>query len=255
MLLHVLALAALAAVPPQITGTVTYRQRSALPPGAAVHVELQDVSRADARALVVAETTLLAGTAQVPIPFAFAYAPTAIDQGHRYVVRATIRLDDRTIFTSDTAYPVLTDGAPANVDIVVVPVSSAATDLAPSPTFGSTTWTLRELDGKPVAASADERPATLQFDETAKRIAGSGGCNRIIGTFDRSGSTLAIVPGGMTRMACPEPAMTQERAFDEALRATKIYRITGDELELRGADDRVLARFTGRGAERQSPTR
>ena len=75
---------------------------------------------------IVAETTMRTGTAQVPIPFAFAYAPTAIEPTHRYAVRATIVLEGRTIFTSDTAYPVLTNGASDRADIVVVPVAPAS---------------------------------------------------------------------------------------------------------------------------------
>lgn len=42
-----------------VTGTVTYRERIALPPGATVTVRLQDVSRADAPAEVLAEEMIV----------------------------------------------------------------------------------------------------------------------------------------------------------------------------------------------------
>ncbi|HEX5632928.1 MAG TPA: YbaY family lipoprotein, partial [Gemmatimonadales bacterium] len=51
-----------------LTGSVTYRERMALPAGAVVRVELRDVSRADASAALVASQEIRP-TSQVPIPF------------------------------------------------------------------------------------------------------------------------------------------------------------------------------------------
>ena len=107
-----------------LNGTVTYRVRIALPPGAVVRVRLEDVSRADAPASVVSEQTIRP-TTHVPIPFALAYSPGAIDVRHRYGVRAEIRDAAGTLlFTTTTFTPVFTNGAPIDgVEAVVEPVS------------------------------------------------------------------------------------------------------------------------------------
>src|SRR5690606_16714460 len=51
-----------------ITGTLTYRQRIALPQGALVRVQLLDVSRADAPAILMGEHSFVSEH-QVPLPF------------------------------------------------------------------------------------------------------------------------------------------------------------------------------------------
>jgi putative lipoprotein len=101
-----------------VTGHVTYRERIALPPGATVTVRLQDVSRADAPAEVLAEQVIVP-TTQVPIPFALEYDPARIDARHRYSVGARIEVAGKLWFVSDTHNGVLTEGGPSQVDVVV----------------------------------------------------------------------------------------------------------------------------------------
>ncbi len=90
----------------RVSGTVTYRERIALPPDAKIIVSLEDVSRADASSIFVAQQTLRP-SGQVPIPFELRYIPSAIDLRHRYSLRAVI-LDsrDELMWTSTESYPV-----------------------------------------------------------------------------------------------------------------------------------------------------
>ena len=150
-------------------------------------------------------------------------------------MRAAISIDNKEAFITTSAYPVITKGAPTHVDIVLEPV--VATIMTAATTLEGRTWKLVELGG---SAPVPERDATLEFNEG--RIAGTGGCNRIIGSYRTEGTSLAIEPGGMTKMACPEPLMSQDQRFSDALRATHAYRIQGDTLAL-AEGDRVLARF------------
>lgn len=93
-----------------IYGSVFYRERIALAPGHALEVVLEDASRADAPANVVARTSEVV-TGQVPIAFALPYDTSRIRSGQRYVLRARlIDPDGRLVWTSDTAVPVLEDG-------------------------------------------------------------------------------------------------------------------------------------------------
>ncbi len=108
-----------------ISGTVTYRQRIALPQSAILTVALLDVSRADASASVVAEQRFPTAGRQVPISFDMAYEPGRIQERNRYVVRAEIRDGDRLLFTTDTNYPVITQGNPRTVEMNLVQVGGA----------------------------------------------------------------------------------------------------------------------------------
>lgn len=95
-----------------VTGTVAYRERMALPPDAVVEVRLSDVSRQDVAAPVIAETTILPEGRQVPIPFELHYDPGKIEPNRTYALRATIRSAGRMMFTTTTAYRVITQGNP-----------------------------------------------------------------------------------------------------------------------------------------------
>jgi putative lipoprotein len=114
-----------------VTGTVTYRHRMALPPDAVVDVSLQDTTLADAPARIVGQTTIATRGAQVPIPFRIDYDPAAIDPSHRYAVRATITVDGRLLFTTPTAYPVLTGGAGNDAEIEVYMIMPAGKATSP----------------------------------------------------------------------------------------------------------------------------
>jgi putative lipoprotein len=107
-----------------ITGTVTYRNRSALPPTAVIEVTLQDVSLADAPAKVISTQTIEAGGQQPPFAYELAYDPAQIDPRNTYSVSARITEGGELLFISDTFNPVLTRGAPlTDVDILVVALS------------------------------------------------------------------------------------------------------------------------------------
>jgi uncharacterized lipoprotein YbaY len=106
-----------------LTGTVSYRVRSALPDDAVVKVSLVDVSRADAPATVLAEQQIITGGQQVPIPFELKYDPAAIDQRYTYAVQARIEIGGQLAFISTTIHPVLTRGNPVtDVEVIVEPV-------------------------------------------------------------------------------------------------------------------------------------
>jgi putative lipoprotein len=109
-----------------VTGSVTYRERMALPPTAVITIRLADVSRADAPAEWLAEQAIVAVDTRVPVTFALAYDPARIDAAHSYAVQVRIEDDGRLLFISDTHYPVITRNQPHHVDIVVVRVAAPA---------------------------------------------------------------------------------------------------------------------------------
>jgi putative lipoprotein len=103
-----------------VSGTVSYKERMALPADAVIEVELADVSKADAAARVIARTTVSPDGRQVPIPFELSYDPSAVSPNGTYAVRAVIRSGGQMLFTTDTRYLVITGGRPSRVNLVLV---------------------------------------------------------------------------------------------------------------------------------------
>lgn len=104
---------------PSISGTVTYRERVAMPENAVLTVQLQDVSRADAPAQVIAEQRIVFAGRQVPLAFDLDYDAAKIDPKHTYSVSARITVDGQLRFLNTSAYRVLTQGHPVTLNMVV----------------------------------------------------------------------------------------------------------------------------------------
>ena len=103
-----------------LSGTVTYRERLALSPGAKLVVELRDVSYMDAAAPLIAQQTI-SNPGQVPIKFKVEYNRGDIESRNTYAVSARIiESDGRLAFINDTAYDVITRGNPTSVDMLLV---------------------------------------------------------------------------------------------------------------------------------------
>lgn len=92
-----------------VTGTVAYRERILLPDNAVVTVRLQDISLADAPAVLLAEQVMETKGAQVPFPYQLSYDAETIKPGHTYSVSARIEVNGKLRFITDTVYPVITD--------------------------------------------------------------------------------------------------------------------------------------------------
>jgi uncharacterized lipoprotein YbaY/heat shock protein HslJ len=121
-----------------VSGSAAYRQRIAMPPDAVLTVRVEDVSRADAPAPVLAETSEPFGARQVPIPFSLNVPSAAIDPRFSYAVRATITVDGQLRFTTTRNFAVLTRGAPNHVDLLldaVQPAQGSTTTPAPAVSF------------------------------------------------------------------------------------------------------------------------
>lgn len=227
-----------------ITGTVAYRLRIALPPDAVVNVRLEDVSLADAPAKLIAESTFATEGKQVPLPFALTYSPAQIVSSHRYGVRGTISSDGRMLFATTTANPVITQGAPTQLDLILDQVTPAAqTTAVPSSEtdLEGTYWKLTFL-GSTAVKPAGSSEAYLILHANDKSIAGSTGCNRLVGAYELKGNSLRFSPTATTMIACTSPLMKQEQKLIAALKSITAYRIADRRLELLNGDV-VQARF------------
>ena len=110
-----LALAACATTPAEqpvtVTGSITYRERIALPPTAQVEITLADVSLADAPSTTIAQQAFTADGRQVPFAFSLTVDQRPLDPRHSYAVSARITdASGRLMFITDTRNSVEFDG-------------------------------------------------------------------------------------------------------------------------------------------------
>ena len=108
--------------PVRVTGTITWRERMAVPPDADVVVRLQDVSRMDAPAIVLSEQRFKTEGRQPPYPFELTVDASRIDPRMRYTVSARILQGDRLLFITDTSHPVLTQRQGNTASLMLVRV-------------------------------------------------------------------------------------------------------------------------------------
>ena len=86
-----------------VTGSVTYRERVALPPTARIEVTLANVSLADAPSRTLANQRFAAEGKQVPFAFTLTVDRADLDPRHSYAVSARITdASGRLMFITDT---------------------------------------------------------------------------------------------------------------------------------------------------------
>ena len=109
----------------------------------------------------------------------------------------------------------------------------------------NTYWKLMRLSTDPVnlAESGGEPHFILQPGEM--RVAGSGGCNRLVGGYTLDGESLTFTQMAGTRMACPT-GMDAEQAFHAALQNVARWKIDGETLVLFDAGGASVAEFESR---------
>jgi putative lipoprotein len=234
-----------AAATASITGSASYRERIALPPAAVFEATLEDVSRADAPADVIARTRL-APAGQPPFRFTIPYDPARVQPGRRYVVRGRVTLDDALMFTTDTAYPVLGADGAKSVDMLLRRASGQAAGTVPDAPLTNTYWKLIRMGATPVVVADNQREPHLILRPAEKRVSGSTGCNSLAGSYTLEADRLSFGRMAGTMMACADAVAEQEKAVLTALAAAQRWRIAGERLELFDAQGQSVAQFESR---------
>ena len=104
----------------QVTGEVFYRERIAMPEGATVTVRLVDVSLQDVGAELLDEQ-VISEPGNVPVAFILEVDPALIVEENSYAVEAAITGPaGELLWINDTTMPVLTQGFPDEIEVLVV---------------------------------------------------------------------------------------------------------------------------------------
>ena len=103
----------------------------------------------------------------------------------------------------------------------------------PADPFAGKVWRLYELQPRGgVEVLHPGAMITLAIDTPMGKASGKGGCNRWFATAKVHERELVFSGMGATMMACPSPAMDEERAFLDALGRTEGYEVGDDGLAL-----------------------
>lgn len=220
---------------------VSYRERIALPPLAELHLELFDVSRADAAGKTLASQRYrMTG---VPMQVMLHYDADLIEPEGVYSLAASIWSGDVQIFRSTERYDPLSASQDAPLEMILSAIDEAE---AASPTrqrISGVEWAVTEVAGEPWS---NEDPATLIIDDEMN-FALFGGCNRFVGRLlrlDREISFPANFAG--TMMACPDAVETLERSVLEALPRVASYVRYRTGLVFMDAGGTAIMHFTQR---------
>jgi len=229
-----------------ITGQVWYRERMLLPPMAEIKLYLEDVSKMDVSAEVIAMTTL-SPEGGPPWKFVLAYDPARIDSRHCYALRARIEVDGRLLFTNTSHIPAFIQPEGVLIDILVSHVGSSrgsrhAKASTPNASLVDTYWRPVELENQPVALGAGERELHMVLVSEGKEVRGYSGCNRFTGSFEQEGDQLNFRQMASTSRVCAQ-GMEQEMKFLKALNKTHKYEIRGDTLSLYDDTHRQIVHF------------
>jgi heat shock protein HslJ len=109
-------------------------------------------------------------------------------------------------------YPVLTGGKGNEVELML---RKAVASPAATEPLENTSWKLMTLGDAPVTVASGQREPHLIINSMTRRVGGSGGCNRLTGSYELSGDRLSLSPMAATLMARTE-GMETEKSFLDA---------------------------------------
>lgn len=105
-----------------LSGTITYREKIALPPGAKVGLYLIENTRVDQPVKMLTDK-VFTPQGQVPIAWSLDYNPSQISPANRYSVGARILVNGQLWMDTQAQHLVITGGAPTSgIEIITQPV-------------------------------------------------------------------------------------------------------------------------------------
>jgi heat shock protein HslJ len=175
-------------------------------------------------------------------------------------VRARITADGKLLFATGQHYPVFTADQ-SNAVALLLQRAGASTPAAgsaetpanhPAASGGNATaslentyWKLIRLGETPIRMASQQQEPHFVLNSQSHRVNGSGGCNRLMGSYELNGDQLAFNQMAGTMMACVR-GMETEKAFMDALKLVNRWKLTGQQLDLFDAAGTVIASFEAR---------
>lgn len=217
----------------RVQGTVSYRERIALPATAMLFVTLDRYEGQNRT--TVAETRNMIRGRQVPLDFSIGYYRTPNDSKARFAINVAIKEGDKTLF--ETEEPSFVSGQRLSITLKMPNTTMVRSEIQ------DVDWYLVEVNGKkPVPAR--KRPF-IKFNSKDGFMSGHTGVNGFGGEYKLDKDSLRIIPGPMTMMAGTPEQMEIESALTQMLSLVTRYQIKNGELQLL-QNNRTLARFSAK---------
>ncbi len=223
------SLAGCGSQPTQVTGTLTYRQRIALPPDAVATVRLVDASKQDAPSPTLAEQ-VIDPAGQVPIAFTLDYDPTSLADGHTVLVQARITAGGELLWLNTSAVPLTKKSMASPLEVILHQAKAGAVG-----DRGMPHMLAFDCGDTPYLITYDlvHDTATLYAPDGARllahQIAASGakyGDDEIV-VWTKGRELIRMERGGKAVGDCAVSA--RQRTLDEAWAAGYHFRAAGNE--------------------------
>ena len=245
-----MSLSACATIPPaaesgevvlveKITGTLSYRERIALPPGAQVEIIVSDITLGRNQELILSRTMNTIGQTSPPIPFSIDVSKLNLSDGPLYGLRAFIREPDGTImFRTSEPFLLNLRSDTGNIGDITVSMTSPD-DPGPAgiPGLKDGEWRVTQIGD--VVPQGTAPTMTFAVDG---RFYGSTSCNRFNSSYSLDGNSLEVGNVAATKRACEAGLMQQERRFLDAISLIETASLeAGGFLVLSGNGQRLVA--------------
>ncbi len=224
-----------------ITANVFYLQRIALPPGAQVSLVLEDISKMDVAAEVIAQQTITA-VGSPPYQMDLSYNAAQIKPQHRYALRARIELNGQLLFTNTQQIDAFANQSAKPTEILVSQVRSKMTADGQVRLTG-THWQLSMLGTEAITADVTLHAPYITFSQDDNKVMGFAGCNRFSGNYDTLANSVNLTQLLTTKKMCFQQ-MNLETQFLTALSDTANYKVIDNTLTLYGHSGLALGKFT-----------
>ena len=200
-----------------VIGTITYRERIALPPNTTLITQLVGLDASEPETL--AEQRMVTAGEQVPIPFHLFYSPDEINLNHPYAVMAQMMVDGELRWTTPKAYPVITQNAPFAVEVVVNLVANDAASESPNPVGEEEPLPEAIASAIKTAFVAEFGATPFQIDQYSRET-WSDGCLELGGPDE---SCLAVITDGW-RVAIVDLTTDQRYVYRTTLSGNSVRR-------------------------------
>ena len=202
----------------RLEGLVNLDAPFPLPPEAVLDVQLLELPRSDAPA-VLRGRSRSSPAGRAPYPFVLTWVPGSVVAGHRYQLRATIHQADRLLFKGSLVLPFPEAASPGPLPLRLDSMGSAP--------LRGLQWLTAPAAGVPAPPEAPRQEQQFRLDPFSSELTGSGDCNRFIGSFQLQGEALRLEPGAGTRLECEPSVIADEQAFLERLMRVRRWRLDG----------------------------
>lgn len=129
-----------------------------------------------------------------------------------------------------------------NYDLKREPASALTERSGTVVSLENTHWSLIRLGESSLSAYPHQNEAYIVLDPSTHRVSGSGGCNRLMGSYKVDGDHLKFSQMAGSMMACVQ-GMETEQGFLQALTRVNTWKVNDSGLELFDTSGKLLVQF------------